>query len=146
MYRSRSSRIASISSANSSGGIGVDPSTGLPANAVCSDGYVTGSDGNSYHYYAYIDVQATTYVAGGITAYGLPADENVLGVGLDENDRPFINFGTKVYVKGDYGDFGVRIASDYGPMWGEKIDVCLYTSNPKFATFGWRPMRVYFLG
>lgn len=119
---------------------------GLPAETVYESGYVTGSDGVARHYYAYLDVSATCYNAGGTTASGYPADEHVIGVGrYDGTLTPIIPFGTRCYVMGDYADCGERIAADYGYMFGNKIDVCLYPSNPIYANFGWRPMRVYFL-
>ena len=122
------------------------PNSGLTSDAVYESGYVTGSDGVARHYYAYLDVQATVYNAGGYTAYGLPADENVMGVGLYEGTlTPVIPFGTVCYVKGDYADIGVRIASDCGYMYGNKIDICMYPTNPLYYNFGWRSMRVYFL-
>lgn len=120
---------------------------GLPASTVYESGYVTGADGVSRHYYAYIDVQATVYNAGGTTAYGLPADENVMGVGrYDGTMTPIIPFGTRCYVMGAYGDCGERISADYGNMFGNKIDLCMYPSNPLYNGFGWRAMRVYILG
>ena len=119
---------------------------GLPALTVYEDGYITGADGVTRHYYGYIDVKATCFTAGGNTAYGLPADEHVIGVGrYDGTLTPIIPFGTKCYVKGAYGDFGERIAADYGEMFGYKIDICLYPSNPYYSNFGWRDMRVYLI-
>lgn len=96
--------------------------------------------GLSYSYY--IDVKATTYTGGGTTASGLPANESVIAV-----DPSVIPLGTKVYVTGSYGDFGVRTAADTGgSIKGNKIDVYLDRSNPYFGGFGWRNMRVYILG
>ncbi len=97
-------------------------------------------NGHSYSYY--IDVKATTYTGGGTTASGLPATENVIAV-----DPRVISLGTKVYVAGSYGDFGVRIAADTGgSIKGNLIDIYLDPGNPYFGNFGWRSMRVYILG
>ena len=125
----------------------VDPPVkGLPAETVYEDGYVTGADGVKRHYFGYIDVKATCYHAGGSTAYGLPADEHVIGVGrYDGTLTPIIPFGTRCYVVGEYGDFGERISADYGYMFGLKIDICLYPTHPLWHNFGWRDMRVYLL-
>lgn len=103
-------------------------------------GTVTGANGVTYSYSSYLDVRATCYYAGGTTAYGIPADENVIGV-----DPSVIPFGTRVYVVGPYGDFGVRIAADCGNMYGNRIDVCLNRDNPLAPGFGWQDMRVYIL-
>ena len=143
-----SNETPTTAAASASGGGGSTAgANGLPAETVYESGYVTGKDGTSYHYYAYLDVQATCYIAGGTTASGLPADENVIGVGrYDGTLTPIIPFGTTCYVKGDYADIGVRTSADYGGMFGNRIDVCLYPTNPLFANFGWRSMRVYLLG
>ena len=120
---------------------------GLPAATVFESGYITGADGVSRHYYAYIDVQATVYSAGGTTAYGLPADERVMGVGrYDGTLTPIIPFGTVCYVVSSRGDCGERISADFGNMFGNKIDLCMYPSNPMYAGFGWQSARVYLLG
>ena len=120
---------------------------GLPAATVYEDGYLTGEDGITRHYYAYLDVQATCYAAGGTTASGLPADEHVMGVGRYEGTMtPIIPFGTLCYVKGAVADCGERIAADYGNMFGNKIDLCIDMSDPKYYGFGWQAVRVYFIG
>lgn len=113
-------------------------------NAVIEKGIggtITGADGVEYSFSYYVDVKATTYTGGEITATGLPADENVIAV-----DPKVIPLRSKVYVKGDYGDFGVRIAADVGGgIKNNIIDVYLEKDNPYFANFGWRNMRVYIL-
>lgn len=104
-------------------------------------GTFVGSDGVERTYTHYIDVRATCYYVGGTTASGIPADENVIAV-----DPSVIPLGTKVYVTGNYGDFGVRIAADTGGnIKGYTIDVCIDPNHPLAGTFGWRDMRVYFL-
>lgn len=114
--------------------------TTAPTSQIMYRGVGGTIGGLSYSYY--IDVKATTYTDGGITASGLPANESVIAV-----DPSVIPLGTKVYVTGSYGDFGVRTAADTGgSIKGNKIDVYLERSNPYFAGFGWRNMRVYILG
>lgn len=104
-------------------------------------GTITGKDGIPRHYIRCVDVSATCYYAGGTTAIGLPADENVIGV-----DPSVFAYWTQVYVAGDSGDFGVRTVADTGWIEGYKIDICLNADNPAVQGFGWRPMKVYILG
>ena len=115
-----------------------------PTNAVIHRGIggtFQSPDGTAYTYSHYIDVQSTTYTGGGTTASGLPADESVISV-----DPKVIPLGTQVYVTGEYGDFGIRTAADVGgSVKGNKIDIYLNETNPLFANFGRRPMRVYFI-
>lgn len=116
-----------------------DPPVSSPAPS--GGGTFVGADGIERAYTHYIDVRATCYYVGGTTATGLPADENVIAV-----DPSVIPLGSTVYVTGDYGDFGVRIAADTGgSIKGYKIDVCIDPNDPRAGTFGWRDMRVYFL-
>ena len=94
--------------------------------------------GTSYSFSYYIDCDSTFYYAGGITASGLPADENVIAV-----DPRVIPLGTKVYIPG----IGQRIAADTGgAIKGNIVDICLDRSNPLCATYGRRGCRVYILG
>lgn len=116
------------------------PSQSSGDGASAGAGTVVGANGVTYSYSSVLDVQATCYYAGGFTAYGIPADENVIGV-----DPSVIPFGTRVYVVGPYGDFGVRIAADCGNMYGNRIDICLNRDNPLAAGFGWQNMTVYIL-
>lgn len=116
------------------------PQSTAPEGTDTGAGTVTGANGVTYSYSSFLDVRATCYYAGGTTAYGIPADENVIGV-----DPSVIPFGTRVYVVGPYGDFGVRIAADCGNMYGNRIDVCLNRDNPLAPGFGWQNMRVYIL-
>jgi 3D (Asp-Asp-Asp) domain-containing protein len=96
---------------------------------------------NGYAYSYYIDCTATTYSGGVGTASGLPVGENIIAV-----DPTVIPYGTKCYVIGSYGDFGVRIAADTGTaIKGNAIDVWLYKSNPLYSSFGRRTLRVYIL-
>ena len=115
-----------------------------PTNAVINKGIggsFQSSDGTTYTYSHYIDVNSTTYTGGGITATGLPADESVISV-----DPNVIPLRSQVYVMGDYGDFGIRTAADVGgAVKGNKIDVYLEEDHPLFANFGRRNLRVYFI-
>ena len=110
-----------------------------PQNATAFRGVGGTINGKNYSYY--IDVKATTYCCGTITYTGLPAEEGVIAV-----DPDVIELGSRVYVKGDYGDFGECIAADIGGgIKGNIIDIFLEETNPLFANFGWRDMRVYIL-
>lgn len=97
-------------------------------------------DGLYYPYSHVLDCDSTVYTvyhgkAG--TAYGLPADENVIAV-----DPNFIPLGTRVYVEG----VGIRIAADTGTaIIGNIIDIYFDYDNPLFAGWGRRPIKVYVL-
>ncbi len=118
--------------------------TKYPVDAVYKRGVggtVTGADGVTRSFSYMIQVTATTYTGGGYTYTGRPATEAVIAV-----DPRVIPLNTKVYVKGNYGDFGVRVAADIGGgIKGNIIDVYLDETNPKFASFGLRRMYVYIL-
>lgn len=93
--------------------------------------------GQTISYSYYIDCDSTFYYSGGITASGLPADENVVAV-----DPRVIPLGTKLYISG----IGKRIAADTGgAIKGNIVDICLDRSNPLTATYGRRGVRVYIL-
>ena len=73
------------------------------------------------------------------------ADESVIAV--DPNTIPL---GTKVYVKNDTYDFGVRVAADTGPKVDEwQIDIWLSPYNPQYQSFvniGYHnDMEIYYL-
>lgn len=108
-------------------------------------GTLVGSDGNTYSYSYYKVVSATYYDIEGITYLGYNADESVVATDLN-----YIPMGTKLYVKSDSFDFGVRTAADTGSMInGWEVDIWLSDSNPQKAAFAkggyWTDMRVYFL-
>lgn len=91
--------------------------------------------GSTYNYSYYIDCKSTVYTGGGITASGLPATENVIAV-----DPRVIPLGTRVYIDG----VGFRTAADTGgSIKGNFIDIYYDTSNPNFAGYGIRNVRVY---
>ncbi len=65
------------------------------------------------------------------------ADESVIAV-----DKDNIPLGTRLYVKNDRYDFGVRVASDIGGQVDEwEIDIWLSASNPYLFRFF--PRRIY---
>lgn len=117
-----------------------------PTNEVLQrgvGGIVSGKDG-SFSFSYYIDVTATAY--GGyneprLTYSGTPAREGVIAV-----DPTVIPLRTKVYVKGDYGDYGYCSADDIGSgIKGYHIDIFMECSVAEMYQFGIRRMRVYIL-
>ncbi len=108
-------------------------------------GTIVGSDGVEYSYSMRRVVPATYYSIEGITYLGTMADESVVAVNQD-----YIPLGTKLYVKNDSYDFGVRIASDVGGgIDGYEVDIWLSDSNPQkaaFAQVGYHnDMEIYYL-
>ena len=108
-------------------------------------GSFTNAHGITYTYSYRRTVPATYYNLEGLTYLGTMADESVIAV--DPNNIPL---GTKVYVKNDTYDFGVRVASDTGPKVEEwQIDIWLSPYNPQFASFaqtGYHyDMEIYYL-
>lgn len=96
---------------------------------------VIGGVPSSYSYVLICD--STVYTGGGITASGLPATEQVIAV-----DPTVIPLGTRVYIEG----IGYRIAADTGGLIkGNFIDIYYETSNPNFAGYGRRNVKVYIL-
>ncbi|MBQ9996531.1 MAG: G5 domain-containing protein [Clostridia bacterium] len=108
-------------------------------------GSFTGADGNTYTYSHRRVVPATYYNLEGLTYLGTMADENVIAV-----DMNYIPLGTKLYVKNDKYDFGVRIASDIGSMIKEwEIDIWIADDNPQLADFAYIgyhwDMEIYYI-
>lgn len=96
---------------------------------------VIGGVPSSYSYVLICD--STVYTGGGVTASGLPATEQVIAV-----DPTVIPLGTRVYIEG----IGYRIAADTGGLIkGNFIDIYYDTSNPNFAGYGRRNVKVYIL-
>lgn len=94
-------------------------------------GTLVGSDGVTYSYSYYRVVNATYYDIPGATYLGYDADETVVATDFD-----YIPAGTKIYVKNDRYDFGVRTAADTGSsIDGWEVDVWLSDANPQKATF-----------
>ena len=103
-------------------------------NAVYEEGVggsFVGSDGVTYSYSYRKVVPATYYNIEGLTYLGTMADESVIAVDMDN-----IPLGTRLYVKNDRYDFGVRVASDIGGQVDEwEIDIWLSSSNPYYPSF-----------
>ncbi|MBP3918180.1 MAG: G5 domain-containing protein [Clostridia bacterium] len=106
-------------------------------------GTVYGNQG-AFRYSYYIDVTATAYGGYADTRYtytGTVAKEGVIAV-----DPDIIPLGSKVYVKGDYGDYGCCSADDIGSgIKGYRIDIYMNASEEVMMEFGNRAMRVYIL-
>ena len=80
-----------------------------------------------------------------MTYLGQMADESVIAV--DPNTIPL---GTKLYVKNDDYDFGIRVAADTGPkVTADQIDIWLSPYNPQYVSFvaaGYiNDMEIYYL-
>lgn len=109
-------------------------------------GVYTAADGSSYPFDHYIDVTATAYgkndgASGDYTCTGALATRGVIAV-----DPNVIPLHTKVYIVGDYGDYGVNYAEDIGGgIKGKRIDICMDCSLEEMLQFGVRSMRVYIL-
>lgn len=103
-------------------------------------GTVTSNDGTVYSYSYYIDVIATAYHTGGITATGHAATEEVVAV-----DPKVIPYGTKMFITGNWGEIGYRSAEDCGNFKGNRVDVCMEGTREELLQFGRRNMRVYIL-
>lgn len=107
-------------------------------------GSFVGTDGVTYTYSYRRTVPATAYSIQGLTYLGTMADESVIAV-----DTEKIPLGTKVYVKNDTYDFGVRIASDGGPKEKEwEVDIWLSPSNPQYYSFTqtqFHDMEIYYI-
>ncbi len=117
-----------------------------PLNEVLNrgvGGVVSGVDG-SFRYSYYLDVTATAYGGYTETRYtysGTVAKEGVIAV-----DPNVIPLGTKVYVKGDYGDYGFCSADDIGSgIKGYHIDIFMDATYQEMMQFGRQSMRVYIL-
>ena len=105
-----------------------------PVNQVYEEGVggsFVGSDGVTYTYSYRRVVPATYYNIEGLTYLETMADESVIAVDMDN-----IPLGTRLYVKNDRYDFGVRVASDIGGQVDEwEIDIWLSSSNPYYPSF-----------
>ncbi len=120
-----------------------------PVSAIAEKGVggvYTAADGKTYTYSHYMDVTATAYgkndgASGDWTYTGARATWGVIAV-----DPTVIPLHTKVYVVGDYGDYGVNYAEDIGGgIKGRHIDICMDCSLEEMLRFGFRNMRVYFI-
>ncbi len=106
-------------------------------------GIVSGKHG-SFRYSYYIDVTATAY--GDYDEPRLTYSGTLAQAGVIAVDPTVIPLGTKVYVKGDYGDYGYCSADDIGSgIKGHHIDIFMECSREEMLQFGIRKMRVYIL-
>ena len=106
-----------------------------PVSAVVERGVGGSVEGINYSYA--LTCNTTIYYSGGITASGLPADENVVAV-----DPKVIPLGTKLYIPG----FGIRIAADVGgAVKGYTVDICVDRDHPWANTYGRRTATVYII-
>lgn len=108
-------------------------------------GVLTGADGNTYSYSYYRVVIATYYDIEGLTWKGTYASENTIATNFD-----YIPLGTRVYVKNDKFDFGVREVEDTGSLVHDyEIDIWISDDNPQkaaFAQIGYHTdMVIYYL-
>lgn len=108
-------------------------------------GTFVGADGVTYTYSYRRVVPARSYNLEGLTYLGTQADESVIAV-----DPESIPLGTKLYVKNDEYDFGVRVASDTGPKEDKwQIDIWLSPGNPQYSSFTQREshddMEIYYI-
>lgn len=106
-----------------------------PVSAVIERGVGGSVEGINYSYALTCDT--TIYYSGGVTASGLPADENIVAV-----DPKVIPLGTKLYIPG----FGIRIAADVGgAVKGYTVDICIDRDHPWAKTYGRRTATVYII-
>lgn len=109
--------------------------TSYPVSAVVERGVGGNIEGISYSYA--LTCKTTIYYSGGVTASGLPADENVVAV-----DPRVIPLGTKLYIPG----FGIRIAADVGgAVKGHTIDICVDRDHPWANSYGRKTTTVYII-
>ena len=91
------------------------------------------------NYKKIIQVEATAYSGGTITAMGLKPVRNPSGISTIAVDPSVIPLGSKVYIPG----YGYAIASDTGgAIKGNKIDLYL-NSSQESTNWGRRPVTVY---
>lgn len=104
-------------------------------------GVVYGAEG-AYQYSYYLDVTATCYGPPNFT--GLTYTGTIVHKGTIAVDPTVIPLGSTVYVKGDYGDYGVCWAEDIGGgIIGNHIDIWMDATYEEMRQFGIRRMRVY---
>lgn len=107
-------------------------------------GTYTSVDNKRYPFSYYIDVVATAY--GGEMFSGLTFTGKQVALGMIAVDPEYISLGSKVYVIGDYGDYGVCYAEDTGSkIIGKAIDIYMGNDLQTMKNFGRRAMRVYIL-
>ncbi len=107
-------------------------------------GELVGADGITYSYSYYRVVPATYYNIEGLTWVGTEASENTVATNFD-----YIPLGTRLYVKNDKFDFGVRTVEDTGTMEGYEVDIWIAHDNPQLSAFAYigyhYDMVIYYL-
>lgn len=103
-------------------------------------GEFVGADGKTYTYSMRKIVVARYYSLEGPTYFGPDADETVIVV-----DNSVISLGTKLYVKNEEYDFGVRTAADIASsVVGDEIYIWISPNNPNYAALkATEPHTVY---
>ena len=92
-------------------------------------GEFVGADGKTYTYSMRKIVVARYYSLEGPTYFGPDADETVIVV-----DNSIIPLGTKLYVKNNEYDFGLRTAADVASsVVGDEIYIWISKTNPNYA-------------
>ena len=112
------------------------------ADGTSAGGIFIAPDGTEYKYRYYVDVKATAYSdnVGDITYTGRHVELGIIAV-----DPRVIPLHSKVYVIGEYGDYGVCDAQDIGGgIKGNRIDLYLKYEDV-CRQFGVRQMRAYVL-
>lgn len=103
-------------------------------------GSFVGADGETYNYSYYIDMVATAYYGSGYTKSGALVDLGMIAV-----DPRVVPLKTKVYLTGEYKDYGLVSCEDTGGfIKGNRIDIYMATLED-CCHFGRRNMRVYIL-
>ncbi len=108
-------------------------------------GTLVGADGVTYSYSWKRVCPATYYNLPGPTYIGKEADETIVAV--DTNHIPYY---TRMYIRNDRYDFGVRTAADGGPKLYEwQVDIWVSPSNPYYSLISSEgyvhDMVIYFL-
>ncbi|MBE6631590.1 MAG: hypothetical protein E7623_02690 [Ruminococcaceae bacterium] len=103
-------------------------------------GSFIGNDGQVHDYSYYIDMVATAYYGSGYTKSGKWVRPGMIAV-----DPRVLDLGTKVYLTGEFKDYGVVSCEDTGGfIKGKRIDIYMLTLE-ECCEFGRRNMRVYIL-
>ncbi len=92
-------------------------------------GTVYGDDGTEYSFSYCVPVRATYYNLPGNTASGAPVQDGVVAV-----DPSVFPLGSRIYMKNDYMDMGVRLCADTG-VYGNTVDVWMNENSPYYAAF-----------
>lgn len=118
-----------------------------PVDETCYRGVggtLVGNDGETYSYSYRKTVTATYYNLEGYTFTGVPVSNQVIAT-----NPKTIPMGTKLYVKNDRYDFGVRTAADTGHLAEWQIDIWMSDDDPNYPLMSRegrvRDMEIYYL-